>query len=809
MTRRSGRLGSIILFASVIAAVLIVAFARTDDDTKSLEEPSQSAGVNDGPIDDGAARRSSGVKNVAVASSRDESAESSETDAAERTMILTDESARPLEDHLVVVYSGLRVVSSGKTKKGGRYGLSAPVDGECAIVVGQDRAPTKIATPKLGETLTVAVPTGAACAGKVLIDGTSPRGPIDLQLTFERSLWQSLALPTAVREVLKRAGFAPDHAARATDADGRFRFLGLSAGDDVMIEVRSTHLVDRESGRAAKFLTTTPNENVVIDLVSIPEIKGRVVAEDDRAPIDGAQVVVSYTPKGGNAVSGLRSTTGRSGEFSIPTARGSVKFEYEVRTPGGAVLPFPAMTHVFDGNLDLGDIAVPRDRRIEVILKNDLGEPIVGGFVHWKGATHTRSDPTDAGGKTRLTLKNGGGVLRASALGHESAESETIVAATSAPIELVLERANRLRIRAATDFDVTKLALSARIVCETGPVFATAFGEPDPGQSPRSFELINLSGGNGAGVRIPLRDGKVEIGPVRRAARFLISIRDDLGHELGRTVYDMPPSGDGEVIVPIRADFSRVFGDVTDADGRPLAGAVVTVQAGGSSGQFVETGDDGAFAFVGSFAAKLTLAVSAIGYLQQTAADVPVPSTEPIRFKLAPARSLTVTVKDGDGLPFDRVMVTAAWNGGKEIGMRFGRAQYRFRGLPDGVVQFTADVFDDPYTVAHRTESGDFTITVPTRGMVTVGWSADLPAGRKVTLRADAKSPDGTSKSLPLTRTQLAAGVLVAMPPLLPGDYEVYIEATHPTATGMTVISEKKDVRVLGRQTAELLLTVK
>lgn len=806
MTRRFGRFWSIISLSIAVAAALIVVFTRTDDDTRTLEEPSQSAGVDDDSIDDGEARRSSGVKNVAATGRR---AESAESEAAERTIILTDESARPLDDHLVVVFSGLRVISSGKTDEGGRCRLSTPVEGECAIVVGKGRAPTKIATPKAGATLTVALPIGAACAGKVLIDGSSPRDPIDVQLTLERSLWQSLALPSAVRELLKRSGFAPDHSARPTDADGRFRFLGLLAGDDVMVEVRSTHLVDRESGRVAKFLTKTPNENVVIDLLSIPEITGRVVAEDDRAPIEGAQVVLSYTPKGGNAVSGLRSTTGQDGRFSIPSARGTVKFEYEVRTPGGAVVPFPSTMHVFDGNLDLGDVSIPRDRMIEVILKNDLGEPLAGGFVHWKGSTHTRSDPTDAGGKTRLTLKNGGGVLRASALGHESAESEAIAAATSAPIELVLERANRLRIRAAADFDLTKLGLSARIVCETAPVFSTTFGEPDPGQSPRSFELISFSGGNGAGVKIPLRDGKVEIGPVRRGARFLISISDDLGHELGRTVYDMPPSGDGEVIVPIQANFSRVFGDVTDADGRPLAGAVVTVQAGGSNGQYVETGDDGVFAFVGSFAAKLTLAVSAIGYLQQTAADVSVPSTEPIRFKLVPARALTVAVKDGDGVPFDRVMVTADWSGGKEIGARFGRAQYRFRGLPEGVVRFTADVFGDLSTVSHRTESGDFTITVATCGTVNVGWSSDLQSGRKVTLRADAQSPDCTSKSLPLTRTQLASGVLVALPPLLPGDYEVYLEAINPSAAGMIVISEKKDVRVLGRQTVEVLLTVK
>jgi hypothetical protein len=442
-------------------------------------------------------------------------------------------------------------------------------------------APETVATnaPEAG----AAAPRGVL-AGVVLVDGRQPAWPIELVLEAPRAalpadgevLERTSAPPSGAGaggggrplppsgELLDRSiGVAAQRTARP-DARGAFEFTGLPLGWSGRLRVSEFAFADGSDA----IDVARPVTGLELQLVSGPAITGRIVGPDGR-PIPGLEVLgrlVHAPPPGAKHVEshGPRLLLCREdGAFRVPLrARGAGTFLLRVEDEqAGYLVRDVALPEAADG-LDLGTFQLEPLRALAFTVRDTAGAPIEGAFARIDVTSFRRHAPlTDAQGRGVLAIVPDRPVdVRFFAFGH--AERVLRVEPGSAP-DVVLEPLAVLEVRTLGD------AAHARWVRVRAP--QAAFVWDAKGWDEEAKRQLEL--GDAAPFR-PKRPGEGAVAAWEyKGFRSVLAERFALAGVVAG--------------VPLTVE-------LTDDEGRTVAGDTVTVGAGGRATLELGVADAGA-----------------------------------------------------------------------------------------------------------------------------------------------------------------------------------------------------------------------
>ncbi|MGH7140419.1 MAG: carboxypeptidase regulatory-like domain-containing protein, partial [Pirellulales bacterium] len=195
----------------------------------------------------------------------------------------------------------------------------------------------------------------------------------------------------------------------------------------------------------------------------------------------------------------------------------------------------------------------------------------------------------------------------------------------------------------------------------------------------------------------------------------------------------------------------RVSGKVTDADGKPVAGAVVIfgdlpyVHDGGH----VRSGQAGKYRFPRLPPGPMTVTVVAEGWRPELRKIEITPDNKPVDFQLQPGKTLRVRFVDRAGNPIPKIMVQIAnWRGSESLMWNYIRPNvvdtkiptsvddngvYEWTWAPDDKVNYYYHWPGGPLaTVSLIADGNDQTVTLPLSRFVISGNVVDAETGEPI-----------------------------------------------------------------------------
>ncbi len=360
--------------------------------------------------------------------------------AETRTVRVTlhDEHGEGLRGADVLLVSGDEVLGRGVTRSTGEVGIEAP-DGALRVVASPALRPLVIGRIGAAENEVVLHSSaGHEIAGVLRVDGAAPPPRTWIRLALSRPHTVFAELPASVWKALGR-DVGPAKVGGHVGPEGRFHFRGLphDGAATILLHVAT---VERESGQR-EVPVTIPDRTVVIDAVTLPIVRGRVVNSDGSVASDAHVWLRSEGPKGQEHMGFRASADGRFEVRMADVACTSAVLQI-VGSEGVGWREVP-LDPPPRGERDLGDVALSETRRVEVRV-HAAGRPVEGAVVVRQGAQ--KSATTKADGTTHVTVDQGRREIWVGGLGFVPV-LVTVEAGEAGPLHVRLKPDTLVRIQ--------------------------------------------------------------------------------------------------------------------------------------------------------------------------------------------------------------------------------------------------------------------------------------------------------------------------------------------------------------------------
>ncbi|MEN8151898.1 MAG: sigma-70 family RNA polymerase sigma factor, partial [Planctomycetota bacterium] len=492
-----------------------------------------------------------------------------------------------------------------------------------------------------GTEVVVELAEGSVISGKLLF-GEAPAAGVELWLSSHDPRVGNLSV--------------------VTDSRGAFRFSGLAPGAHVSLFAGWDVTFIEPAGKNNVKLTA-PATDLALRALRHPGIRG-IVVDTDGKPMEGARVLCSYRARQGGGGS-HRVATGPDGRFEARASVGRTPIE-SVRivatTPDGTrrevleLVPTPPRP----GNVDVGRIVMRAPRTFAFEVAGPESRPVTGAVVVPADDLSRASAPTDAGGRTRLTVAGGTTAVHvvASGLGHVEVPLPDDPA-EPVPVRLPGGTLLTVRVKKRDGRPPLHLALEVRADARLmdGPETFAWYLFPRTGTS-KPVATHQTDKATGLLFSLPMT-GVVRVNGIRPGVRFRLVVRDTVADrelETRELTLDPREVRDEEFLLTI-VDRTLVV-VVTDHEGNPIPRAQVEAWTGRGAVS-TSTTAEGRAEIPGLREEKVRVVVERRGRVPFVATYPIVDLPDELRVSLRPGRRVRLTVVGPSGKPVEPERTTA------------------------------------------------------------------------------------------------------------------------------------------------------
>ncbi len=315
----------------------------------------------------------------------------------------------------VVIAQDETILAHGVTAHDGRLAVAAPDRDATLFVAGISRSVHTEPIAAGAGHRRIVLPEGVAISGRVTLLGAPP-GPRVLGLQIRAVAGSRDKVESAILAALTPPvgdwGRRTGPLTQRVTGDGAFTFSGFGPGEDVVLLPPSgCQLLD---GRRQLDLVA-PASGVSVDLMPLPEVRGRAVWADTLLPDPGCRVRYRLVdrprlPSGGapgaHAASGSVSsfmTADDEGRFAIPLGGPMLAVTLWLADPEGRGLADVALDGTgIESGLDLGDVLLRPARTVTFRVRDAASQPIEGAFATATRGEELRSPRTGKEGTSEM-----------------------------------------------------------------------------------------------------------------------------------------------------------------------------------------------------------------------------------------------------------------------------------------------------------------------------------------------------------------------------------------------------------------------
>jgi hypothetical protein len=483
------------------------------------------------------------------------------------------------------------------------------------------------------ETTESAADPGASIAGVVRVNGSLPSEPISLGLATE-------GVPSDERRI------------RIAD-DGRFEFTGLPDGHRGRLLIPRRYQFIQPESRTRYITVEAPREDLFLDLERMRCLTGRLVSLQDGEPLEDARLSAEITWWMGSQMNAGTELEGN--RFFVPfdetemNAIGKVKLE--AWTESGLRGAFEFGRDEIPQDLDLGELALGVGGVARLVVLDPERRPVQGARVRARDVEGI-AEETDSQGRATLQGLPPDATFEVLARGFEPIRFPAPISLE--PVEVVLQRANRLTIRILDSNGAPQPAARLRISAE-GVLFPE--GVFNRFLTPQIPGLGSLGGRDGElhYYRLAADErGSIELQSILPGRTFALDVEDEAGGSAHHEVVDpMGAQEQRELTVRLSRQAKSLSGRVQDLFGQPLEGAAVMLWRE-RDGIGRKTGPDGQFLFEGLHGEEFDLKVELRGYVSSRLRKVRVlPNAAQLQIALEQGRDVRLSVVDARGKRID------------------------------------------------------------------------------------------------------------------------------------------------------------
>lgn len=645
-------------------------------------------------------------------------AEAGEVVGPRTELAFVDGDDRPLVAAAFVVFRGDAPLRAGKSDPRGVAAVAADGAEAEVVVVPTDRFAFRARVALAEGPTKVRAPEGAEVSGFARIDGAPPPTRAPLALRGDRLAAALAGLPPKVRAALGAPAVEPSHLTVVAAADGAFRFRGLPpdwSGELLALEPYEA-LEPTADLRGVRL--ERPTAGLTFALREEPALTGRVVRPGTREPIPGARVRARLLSP--SMMASRAETAGPDGRFRVALRQKQLSSVFlTVSDAAGRGGRDSQISTGLDRATDLGDLEHRPLRELPLVVVDRAGAPVAGAVAS-SAAEAVLSEPTDAAGRTTLSLSEADAKVFVAALGYARATLD-VPAAGESPLVATLDPGTLLSVRVVGPDG--KPATGARLRGESGSRYGIFEGQSScddddyVGVSKASM-LAAMSNDSACTVVWALdADGRVELPGVRAGAPLSFAAIDAAGALLDEAKVELRPGERREVALRVDRAPRVAAGRVVDREGRPVAGASVTLKAGEEFADSVATDAEGRFRFAAVYSESTTLEIARVGFVARRIADwKPTPDEAPETIVLEAGVRFAARVVDADGTPLGDVLVYVRRlraDGSPDSGYETLRATTAatgnavFADAPPETLLLTAQVGDQRLEARHDPRNGD------------------------------------------------------------------------------------------------------
>jgi RNA polymerase sigma-70 factor (ECF subfamily) len=678
------------------------------------------------------------------------------------------------------------------------------------------RAPNEVATIASGERgvpgeRVIEMPRGAEVSGRLLVDGEPPRAPLELVLFASKGPDQLPLFPPEARAALLLGGRVP--VAATTDAEGRFRFVGLDAGWRGCIAFPRGYVPPDRVGRGDPWdrhsqFVERPIQDLEIELAMRPHVSARIVESDGVTPVDLARVEAYLRfADGTGSIYGATTDAAGGGWFAV------FPDEWPLRRVALSICGADgrgAREVVFEGDRlpadgELGDVALAPGRAVLVRVTDATdGAPVEGARVRGSDAR------SGARGELALEVELEATELRVGAPGFAS--GDVAVPAGATEVALALEPTTTLVVIAVGPDGAPLAGLVVELAAD-GPFF-----DGEPGSMPDTLTSFELAGrwhttrtsDTGMVGQLGTDEAGRFVGQGFRAGTaFTLNARTVDGLPLAEAVVaPLEPRERREVELRAARVPHALAVRVADESGAPVSRAEIYL---------TPVGRDAGEREIRSHWLTDALGRKTIANLSEGALRLEVREADHLPFALepvlAPADGEVLDVVLRRGLRFAVRVVDAegrAVDGGRlaHRAEEIGAGRFEVRGARDEPLELRLHVGGRVFRKAHDPRAGEARIVVPTPGAARVAWTTppgvDWGEWRRVVLVAVDPAPDPDAHELSRLFADTPDGE-AAFETLFPGAYRAELRH-YEDEDRLVVFARSAEFTVRAGETARVTL---
>ena len=494
---------------------------------------------------------------------------------------------------------------------------------------------------------TVHLQSGQGVSGTLLEKGRPP----DPALTLE--LWDEESVPLPARLQSLTSELPSSHGSSGQleimcDSKGRFRLGGLAPSWRGRLELPpgwkfEESLTDRHT-------LVRPLTGLELPVIRAPTITGRVV-DGNGDPVPKASVVLRWGADNFGTLTKFLHA-GKDGRFSCEVDSRMTRLSVVVETEGRAGRRQIEVEGDFSAGRDLGDISLSTYRVIEFVVRGVDGLPISGAYASaddsgsgWRA----EGGPTDAAGQGKIEVDLGRQFVRVAAIGYGT--ETVIVPSSTVPLEVVLRRANGIRVKVAVPAGIGFGDLRLRFSADKPFLAWRADGMPSGPQLSAHGPGYGggFTGKNGQSFHVILdQQGSAFLCELRAGVAIKVQLTDRWQSVIDEKTAVLKGEGIVSIQLKLDRDARSLIARVVDSLEGSIPGARVRV---GSMG-VATTDTDGRFQIKGIRGQTISLHVEKKGFalFHDPAFSVPDDGSE-VRIELETGEEATLEVVDNRGRP--------------------------------------------------------------------------------------------------------------------------------------------------------------
>ncbi|HTF90589.1 MAG TPA: hypothetical protein VK843_19380, partial [Planctomycetota bacterium] len=630
-------------------------------------------------------------------------------------------------------------------------------------------------------------------SGRVLVDGAAPNH--SMELSFNRGI---PALPTAVFQALGGARLGRISLTARTQTDGAFSFRGLHDSDSGEITWQEPYFING-AGKTPqrRVLAAAPQGGLQLQLVEGLELRLRVVDLEGN-PVPGAPVAVTGReldpqkspdplypkierwPRIERTFDSVADFEARYSIDLLPSPEYQLLVEVSLAGGAGSRTYTPDWPVDPRGIWDLGDLSVAKTREVNVLVQDELGNPVKDAMVRaWPSAKWPEAY-TDTAGRIVYRLESGDdGIL---VMVQEYLPEFVPLSQDATEAIVSLRKSTILEFEIATDSERKRdlrVSLSAN-----GPVFQDEGPAGDRIRAAEEARRDGFMGGRRRSLIEPNYDGRWIFSGVAPNQMLHAVLQQRNGAEMSSV--DVAPLFAGEhrrVMLRLDDEGKSLRVRVLGPDRAPLSRATVSVAEADSDLGEDQWGlkehrvdDAGEAEIVSIYGDRVFLLAQAKGFASKSLSVHPIPPGT-FEIVLEKGRSIEVELVSPDGKLIEENQHLQASTDGlaTELGTRISRGRYRIDGLPTGIALITVMGPAGKASLLHDTRQDFLRMVIGDPGAVsaTIQRARVGPGSIWAVAIAPPGGPDRTRDALRFDEADRALGRFAGLPL---GTWEVWLE---------------------------------